>query len=104
MKKYPRYSLGKPINSYVQYKSMVQRCTYKGKLRTDYAGNNLTPEWLNYDNWMDWANNQKGFLNLEANLLFDPEQIKKDGDETVKALKEQLAKLKQTIAIKTNPY
>ena len=67
MKKYPRYSLGKPINSYVQYKSMVQRCTYKGKLRTDYAGNNLTPEWLNYDNWMDWANNQKGFLNLEAN-------------------------------------
>jgi len=35
-----------------------------------------------------------GFKNLEANLLFDPEQIKKDGDETVKALKEQLAKLK----------
>ena len=67
MKKYPRYIDGKATREYTQYRGMLTRCSKVKNLREDYKGNTICPEWLNFDNWMDWANDQKGFLNLETN-------------------------------------
>ena len=65
--KYPRYIDKKGTPEYLQYKSMLQRCSTTRELRIDYVGNTIDPQWLNFDNWMDWAKNQVGFLNKNHN-------------------------------------
>ena len=61
-----RYFEGKPTKAYTQHTSMLSRCSSWIK-RKDYDGNSLDPEWLNYQEWLSWAIEQKGFLNLENN-------------------------------------
>ena len=60
------YFEGKPTKAYTQYRAMVVRCYSKPK-RQDYTGNSLTPNWLSYQQWLSWAREQQGFLNLEKN-------------------------------------
>lgn len=68
LNKYLRYEdVKKPTRSYAQYLGMLCRCSNRKSLREDYHGNTLNPDWLNYDNWMDWAIPQMGFSNLETN-------------------------------------
>ena len=67
MKKHPRHIDGKATKVYNQYYSMLTRCSKVRNLRMDYKGNTVCPEWLNFDNWMDWATEQVGFGKIEAN-------------------------------------
>ena len=60
------YFEGKPTKAYTQYKSMLSRCSSWIK-RKDYKGSTVDPDWLNYQDWLYWANDQEGFLNLEKN-------------------------------------
>ena len=68
LNKYIRYEdVKKPTRSYAQYLGMLTRCSNRKSLREDYRGNTLDPDWLNYDNWMDWAKDQQGFGLAEKN-------------------------------------
>lgn len=68
MKKYPRYIDGETLKSYTQYQGMKGRCSSRDqKTRLDYNGNTLTPEWISYDGYMDWATKQIGFGCFESN-------------------------------------
>ena len=60
------YFEGKPTKAYTQYKSMLSRCSSWIK-RKDYEGSTVDLDWLNYQDWLYWANDQEGFLNLEKN-------------------------------------
>lgn len=61
-----KYFNGKITKSYGQFRAMINRCS-SGNKREDYQGSSVTPEWLTYSDWLEWAKNQKGFLNLENN-------------------------------------
>ena len=68
MKKYSRWKNSIVLKSYTQYQSMLARCSERThKLRPDYSGNSLHPDWLSFDNYMDWATKQIGFLSEESN-------------------------------------
>ena len=63
-----RYENGKPKKCYIQHKGILSRCSEKAaETRSDYTGNSIHPEWLLYDNWLTWANQQVGFLEVETN-------------------------------------
>ena len=57
---------GKSLKEYDQWNQMRQRCRegYQLKFPT-YAGCHLAPEWESYDNWLEWAKQQKGFLQFD---------------------------------------
>lgn len=67
--KYPRSDLidGVRINrpEYDQYHAVLRRCSGSSTLRNDYLKNSIHPDWLDFDNYMDWATRQIGFLNRE---------------------------------------
>lgn len=68
MKKYPRYKEGKPTKLYVQHRSIKERCSERlTKQRSDYQGNTMAPEWLCFDTYMSWAEQQIGFNCYEEN-------------------------------------
>lgn len=65
--KFPAYVNGQATKQYNQHRCMLQRCSTKNNSRVDYVGNSVTPEWLRYKNWVEWACDQKGFSNFESN-------------------------------------
>lgn len=52
---------GKQLKSYTQWVGMYNRC---GKAKA-YLDVSMSNKFKNYDSWLDWAKDQKGFLNKE---------------------------------------
>lgn len=53
---------GKQLKSYTQWVGMFNRC---GKAK-NYLNVSMSEKFKNYDVWLDWAKEQKGFLNVEG--------------------------------------
>lgn len=55
------------LPQYNQWYDMIQRCTSTRSkmLRKSYENCECEPDWLNYDLYLKWANQQKGFLQLD---------------------------------------